>query len=165
MGSFQLTATPYFCTEFAQTKFEFAVKQSGDIEPKQVMKNFRGQKKLELQDLKEQGLSICHRAKLVSCILLWKTLLMRLFIRSMMKKLTVSIQYFSKLMMDRILLILTKSILKLSSLNLLPTLKTDRKNQELKLMKGQLKLIKIKLQNWISQSLFLSFLVKKFKSC
>lgn len=27
---FLLTATPYFCTEFAQTKFEYAVKQSGD---------------------------------------------------------------------------------------------------------------------------------------
>lgn len=36
-----------FCTEFAQTKFEYAVKPSGDIEPKQVMKNFRGQKKLK----------------------------------------------------------------------------------------------------------------------
>ena len=36
-----------FCTEFAQTKFEYAVKPSGEIEPKQVMKNFRGQKKLK----------------------------------------------------------------------------------------------------------------------
>lgn len=36
-----------FCTEFAQTKFEYSVKPTGDIEPKQVMKNFRGQKKLK----------------------------------------------------------------------------------------------------------------------
>lgn len=36
-----------FCTEFAQTKFEYSVKPAGDIEPKQVMKNFRGQKKLK----------------------------------------------------------------------------------------------------------------------